>query len=96
VKIAVGKSVDCENIAGIFIQPALECQKGFAMGQFNRRLIAQPQADGEGFARADFFADGQRVVLQRGEDFRPRFAAMDVGAVGEVLAVAKFHDVRAE
>jgi hypothetical protein len=47
-------------------------------------LIAQTQADGEWFLRADFFPHGERVILQRGKSFRPRFAAMDVGAVGEV------------
>jgi hypothetical protein len=58
-------------------------------------LVAQAKADGEGRVRADFFADGERIFFQRGEGFRPRFAAMDIGAIGEVEAMAEFHDVGA-
>ena len=53
--------------------------------------MAQAQADGERVVRTDTFAHGQRVGFQRIKNLAPRFAAMDVRAIGEVPAVVQFH-----
>jgi hypothetical protein len=41
--------------------------------------------------RTDFFAYGERVLLERSKRFRPRFAAMDIGAIGQMQAVVQLH-----
>ena len=91
VKISVGKSVDGENVATVFSEPALKFEEHLAFAQFHRRAPAQAQADGEGFLRADFPPHGERVGLERRKRLRPRFAAMNVGAIREVQSMVQFH-----
>ena len=88
---AVRKSVEGEYVAGIFVQPAAEIPHRVAVAQFHRRPFAQAQADGERFLRADFFADSQRVILERLKCFQPRLATMDVRAIGELERMVQLH-----
>ena len=55
------------------------------------RLHAKSQADRIGFSGANPVPDFQRMPFQCGKGFRPRFTAVNVGAVGEVEAVGEFH-----
>ncbi len=91
VKLAVGKAVDRENVAGIFVEPALKRESCAGIAQFHRRAFAQAQADGERILRAHFCAHGQRVMLERSKRFRPRFAAMDVRAVSKLERMFQLH-----
>ena len=93
VELAVGKTIDRENVAVLLIEPALKREQRFRIGEITRRDIAQAQADGVTSFRRDTFLDAQGVRGERVERFRPRLAAMDVGAVGEVESVLENHAV---
>lgn len=87
VKCAVGKTVNGENVTGVFFEPALKFQEGLAVGQFGGGAAAQPQSDGEPPVWADPAADGQGVLLQRIEGFRPILAMMNIRAIGKMRAM---------
>src|SRR5437867_13216216 len=72
-------------------EPSLELEQSSAIAQLFCGLLAETQADGVRVVRADSLPHRQRVALERVESLRPRFAPMDVGAVGEMEAVVQFH-----
>ena len=53
--------------------------------------MAETESDGVGLAGGDALAHHERVLLEHGKRLGPRFAAVDVGAVGEMEAVFEFH-----
>jgi hypothetical protein len=55
---------------------------------------AEAQTDRVRTTGGDAAADDERVTLERVEGLRPRFAAVDVRAIGEVEAVVEFHRER--
>ena len=88
----VRKTVDREYVAAFPVEPAPELGQGARLGQLARRLVAQPQADAVRLARmANPVPHRKGVRAERREGFRPRFAAVDVGAVGEVQTVGEAH-----
>src|SRR5208283_5099508 len=91
VELAVRKSVDREDITPVQVQPALEFEQRRPVAQLDRGAMTQAQAEAEGGARTDPLPHRQCVSLERLESLRPRLAAMDVGAVGEVQAVVELH-----
>ena len=91
VELAVGKSVDRENVAVLRIEPVLEGRQRLGLHQLARRHVAQPQSDGVGTSGRHAVAHGEHILAKCPEDFRPRLAAMDVRAVGEVDAVGQTH-----
>ena len=93
VKTAIGKSVDRENVAMIFIEPAAEIQESLRVFQFTRSLVAQTQADGIIIFRANAFADGKGVISEGLKSFGPRFSTVDIRAIGEMKSVLEFHFV---
>lgn len=76
----------------LFQPPSKVCQRR-ALLQLPRRESAQPQSDGVGTGGANPFFNSQRVSFQRAESFRPRFAAMDVGAVSQMMTLCQAHQV---
>src|SRR5579871_3049433 len=91
METAVGKSIDRENVAIVLREPVLELFQCRGVAQFARGLIAQAQAYGVRFVRADALTDSERMGLQRLKSFGPILAAMDVRAIGEVQAVVQLH-----
>jgi hypothetical protein len=93
VKAAVGKSVDRENVAVVTIEPRAKRSERGRLREFLGRARAEPQPDRVRPPGGDAATDDEGVALQRVKGLRPRFPAMDVGAVGEVEAVVEFHRV---
>src|SRR5262249_20916250 len=89
VKLAVRKTVNRENVAVLFVEPAWKCDQRLALAQFARRLVAKAQTNRVRFAGADAISDRQRVAVERSERFRPRFAAMNVRAIRQMQAVSE-------
>ena len=91
VEIAIGKSVDGENIGVGFGQIALE--------RFERRSVRQPRSRGGRKAQTDpeRFRTGRRrmnignVAPQGVERLLPGFALVDVGAVGQLPLIGLAH-----
>ena len=88
---AEGKSVDREDVAVVLLQPTAEGLEGIRMREFAGGDIGEAQADGIGLVWGDAAPDGERVLLQGREGFRPRFTAMDVRAVGQMNTVRQAH-----
>src|SRR3989442_11703411 len=91
MELAVGKSVNREDVTILPFQPFLKGQQGGGIAQPARRLRPQTQADGVGLAARHPVADGQGVGLQRLEGLRPVLASVNVRAVGQMQAVVQFH-----
>src|SRR6266542_3051814 len=94
VEAAVGKSVDRENVAVVLVEPFPEGEQRRGAREFARGLIAQAQSDRVRFVRTYPVTHRQRETLKIVERLSPRFAAMNVRAVGEVNAVTEFHLLR--
>ena len=93
VKAAVGKAIDRENVAIVAVEPRAKRGQRGRLREFPGRPRAEPQPDRVGATGGDAAPDDEGVALQRVKGLRPRFPAMDVGAVGEVEAVVEFHRV---
>ena len=91
VEAAVGKSVDRKNVAVVRVEPAPEGLECGRLREFFGGAGAEAQTDRVGPAGGDAAANDEGVALECVEGLRPRFAAVDVGAVGEVEAVVEFH-----
>ena len=92
VELAIGEAVDGEDVAGVGIQPMAELAEGSRPGQVAGGLVAEAEADGEGGVGAHAVADGQGMGGEGVEGFGPGFAPVDVGAIGQLVAVGEFHD----
>lgn len=91
VELAEGKSVDGEDVALVFAEPALEFEKCAGVGEVFRGLAAEAQADAVGLFGAHALAHAQGILVERIECFRPGLAAVDIRAVGKMQARAEFH-----
>src|SRR5206468_1360504 len=91
VELAIGKAVNGENITPVLAEPALKLQERGPVAEFARGLVAQTKANRIRLVRADALPYAQRISFKRIECFRPRLAAMNVRAIGQVQAVVQFH-----
>lgn len=71
MELAEGKSVDREDVAVVLLQPASKGREGVRMREFTGGGIGEAQADGVGLVWRDAAPDGERVLLQGREGFRP-------------------------
>ena len=91
MKLAVGKSIYGEDVAGIFTKPALKFEKCAGMAQLHGGPLTQAQANGKGLVRTDLLADCQGVILQGKKRLRPVLATMDIRAIGKVERMIQLH-----
>ena len=91
VEAAVGKSINRENVAVVRVQPVTEGGERGRLREFFGRAGAEPQTDRVSSTGGDAAANDKRVALKSVKRLRPRFAAVDVGAVGEMQAVVELH-----
>lgn len=59
--------------------------------EFESGLGGEAEADGEGLVACDAVADCEDVVFENLKGFLPAFGWVNIGAVGEVVLVAKLH-----
>ena len=91
MKTSEGKPINGKDVAIVLFQPLLKFGQSLALLQLPRRESAQPQSDGVGTRGANPFFNSQRVRFQRAESLPPRFAAMDVGAVSQMMTLRQSH-----
>jgi hypothetical protein len=91
VKLPERKTINRENVAAVSLQPPLEFQQAFCIEQLARRLVTQPEPDGELIGASDLVSYGKGPAVEGIERLRPGFTGMNVSAVGQVQPVVKFH-----
>lgn len=91
MKLAERKSIDGEDIAVLVIEPATEGGETVGVLELTGGAGGEAETDGERLTTSDAIPDGEGVVSQGTEDFVPRLATVNVGAIGEVPSVAELH-----
>ncbi len=90
VESAVGEAIDGEDVAVFGSQPVFEEIEVVVFQELKGRLGGEAEANREGFLAGNPVPNSQNIGFKNLESLRPTFSRVDIGAVGEVVAV-KLH-----